>query len=187
MSIRVHIIFLEITSKEIDMIIQEILNYHGINSIWHFTDRSNLTSISEFGLLSLNSILTRGIEVARYGATQSSHMQDRRKNLHKFVHLSFIQDHPMYYNAKADGRIIDPVWIEIDLSVMTTSNTLFSNMLANTYNADIFTAESLAQKIDFNTILHCPDFNTRKEARKAEIMVQGQISIDQIKGIYNGN
>ncbi|MEA3522112.1 MAG: hypothetical protein U9R50_03990 [Campylobacterota bacterium] len=37
------------------MSIQEILNDHGIHSIWHFTDRSNLSSIEQNGLLSLDS------------------------------------------------------------------------------------------------------------------------------------
>jgi len=187
MSIVLYIIFLEINTKENNMSIQTILNNHGINSIWHFTDRSNLKSILEYGLLSLGAIVNNKIEVSRFGATHSSHIQDVKKGLHKFVHLSFIKDHPMYHMTKLDGRIIDPIWIEIDLSVMNEENTLFSNMLANTSNADIFNAENLEKKIDFDIILHEKDFYTRKEARKAEILVFDEISVDQIKGIYNGN
>ena len=113
------------------MNIQEILNRNGITSIWHFTDRSNLESITENGLLSLSNILKQDIYVSRYGASESSHTQDKSKGLDKFVHLSFVKDHPMYHIAKGDGRIIDPVWIEIDTSILTDGNTYFSNMLAN--------------------------------------------------------
>ncbi len=169
------------------MSIQEILNYHGINSIWHFTDRSNLNSIAEHGLVSLDTILKEKIEVSRYGASHSSHEQDIRKGLHTCVHLSFIQDHPMYHMAKKDGRLLDPVWIELDLSIMTSNNTLFSNMLANTYNATIFKDDQLEAMIDFDKILYEKDFFTRKEARKAEIMLFNPIQIEQIKGIHNGN
>jgi len=168
------------------MSIQEILNYHGINSIWHFTDRSNLNSIAEYGLLSLDSILKQKIEVSRYGASDSSHEQDIRKGLHTCVHLSFIKDHPMYHMAKKYGRLLDPVWIELDLSIMTSNNTLFSNMLANTYNAAIFRDDQLEALIDFDKILYEKDFFKKKEARKAEIMVFNSIQIDKIKGIHNG-
>ena len=186
MSILICIIFLEIKAKEIKMSIQEILKHHGINSIWHFTDRSNLKSISENGLVSLNTILKQNIEVSRYGASDSSHRQDIQKGFHTCVHLSFIQDHPMYHIAKRDGRLIDPVWIELDLSIMTSDNTLFSNMLANTYNAPIFKSDELERMIDFDKILYEKDFFTRKEARKAEIMLFDSIQVEQIKGIHNG-
>ncbi len=186
MSIIIHIIFLEIKAKEIKMSIQEILNYHGIYSIWHFTDRSNINSIEENGLLSLDAIIKQRIEVSRYGASDSSHRQDIQKGLHTCVHLSFIKDHPMYHIAKNDGRIVNPIWIEIDLSIMTAENTLFSNMLANTRNAPIFKSDELEEMIDFNKILYEKDFYIRKEARKAEIMVFNAITTNQIKGIYNG-
>ncbi|MDQ7060873.1 MAG: DarT ssDNA thymidine ADP-ribosyltransferase family protein [Sulfurimonas sp.] len=168
------------------MNIQEILNNHGINSIWHFTDRSNIGSIEENGLLPLNTLLKEKIEVSRYGASDSSHRQDIRKGLDKCIHLSFIQDHPMYHIAKRDGRIVDPVWIEIDIDSMTAKNTLFSNILANTYNAKIFKSDELEEIINFDTILYEKDFYTRKEARKAEIMIFNSITTNQIKGIYNG-
>jgi hypothetical protein len=168
------------------MNIQEILNRNGITSIWHFTDRSNLESIAENGLLSLSNILDQDINVSRYGASESSHSQDKRKGLDKFVHLSFVKDHPMYHIAKWDGRIIDPVWIEIDTSILTDDNTLFSNMLANTYNASIFQSEDLERMINFDKILLKNHSYIRKEARKAEIMVSNQITIEQFKGIHNG-
>ena len=169
------------------MNIQKILKHYDIKSIWHFTDESNLESITKYGLLSLDTIMKQNVEVSRYGATSSSHSQDIRKGLHKFVHLAFIKDHPMYHVAKSDGRIINPVWIEIDLSVIFDHYTVFSNMLANTYNAPIFEINEVGQMIDFETILYEKDFNTRKEARKAEIMVSSQIGTDHIKGIYYGN
>jgi hypothetical protein len=187
MSIIVHIICLEINSKEDKMSVQGILNCYGIKSIWHFTDESNLESISRYGLLSLNDIKRQQIKVSRYGATHSSHLQDIRKGLDKFVHLAFVKDHPMYHIAKRDGRIINPVWVEIDLSAISDRNTIFSNMLANTHNAKIFNGSMLEKMIDFKTILYEDDFNIRKEARKAEIMVANQISIDKIKGFSYGN
>lgn len=168
------------------MKVEKILNPYGINSFWHFTDRSNIESILRYGILSLNHIVNKDIQVSQYGASDSSHRQDIRKGLHKFVHLSFLKDHPMYHIAKRETRIINPVWIEIDLSVTIDNPTLYSNMLANTYNASIFNSDKLDEMIDFETMVHGKHFHTRKEARKAEVMVHGQINTSYIKGIYNG-
>jgi hypothetical protein len=170
----------------VKMNIQNLLRSYGIKSIWHFTDKSNLTSIENLGLLSLKNIIRSHVNVSCYGATRLSHEQDIKKGLDKFVHLSFIKDHPMYHVAKRDGRIPNPVWIEIDLSVLDKNNTLFSNMLANTYGAPIFYANKLKRMINFDTLLHGRDFDSRKEARKAEIMVANNISYNDIKGIYYG-
>ena len=93
----------------------------------------------------------------------------------------------MYHTAKRDGQIINPVWIEIDLSVIFDKRTIFSNMLANTYGAPIFDMNRVARMIDFETILFEKDFYTRKEARKAEIMVSRQIDTDKIKGVHYGD
>ena len=168
------------------MNIQSNLRKNGIKSIWHFTDRSNLISIEKHGLLSLKKILEKNVHVPCYGASDSSHAQDIRKGLDQFVHLSFVKDHPMYHVAKRDGRIPNPIWLEIDLSVLHEDNTMFSNMLANTYGAPIFYAKDLKNMIDFDTLLYGKDFNTRKEARKAEIMVANNISFNSIKGVNRG-
>lgn len=118
-------------------------------------------------MLLLKDILQKDVYVPCFGATESSHMQDKAKGLDRFVHLSFIKDHPMFHIAKRDGRIPNPIWLEIDLSVLDENSTLFSNMLANTYGAPIFYASNLKKMIDFSTLLYEKDFYTRKEARKA--------------------
>ncbi|HHH72645.1 MAG TPA: DUF4433 domain-containing protein, partial [Sulfuricurvum sp.] len=75
------------------------LDRYGIKSIWHFTDRSNLASIERHGLLSLSEIARRSVNVSAFGANEESHAYDRRFGLDRFVHLSFLMDHPMYYVA----------------------------------------------------------------------------------------
>lgn len=169
------------------MSIQKVLNRNGITSIWHFTDRSNLSSILECGILSLKEIKRENVNVSRYGANELSHDLDASLGLDKFVHLSFIQDHPMYHNAKSDGRIADPVWVEIDVLAIDEQKTLFSNRYANSRGAKIFNADDLEKEVDFDAILHERDFWKRVEARKAEVMVLEKIDPKYIIGVYNGN
>ena len=92
----------------------------------------------------------------------------------------------MYHVAKARGNIIDPIWIELDISVLLEQKTLFCDKVANQTNSNLFDANGVMKFINFDSLVYAKDFNTRKEARKAEILVHDFIGADKIKGIYNG-
>ena len=100
------------------MKLQETLNYYGITSIWHFTDASNLESIKQYGLLSLTFLEQEKIHVHCYGADRLSHNLDINLGLDQFVHLSLIKEHPMQYVKTRAGLIPNPIWLEIDTSVL---------------------------------------------------------------------
>lgn len=169
------------------MNIQKVLNSHGIKSIWHFTDKSNLETISKHGILSLREIIKSNVTVHCYGANNLSHSLDISLGLDKFVHLSFVKDHPMYYIAKRDGRIVTPIWLEIDLSVLHVDNTIFSDEVANKNGASRFGADKLERMIDFDSLMYPKDFSTKVKVRKAEIMVANNITLDSIRGVYYGS
>lgn len=162
------------------------LERYGISSIYHFTDKANLKTIERFGLQSLKNILSLQIDVKHFGAEELSHNLDQRKGLDQYVHLAFIQDHPMYHVAKRRGNIIDPVWIEIDCSVLYDEDTLFCDKVANQTNAHIFRIDNVMQNIDFNTMIYGRDFYLKKEARKAEIMIYDSIHPNKILGVTYG-
>lgn len=166
--------------------IRETLEYYGITSIYHFTDKANLKMIEKFDIQSLKNIHMFNIPVEHFGANETSHIIDKNRGLDEYVHLSFIKDHPMYHVAKKRGSIINPVWIEIDISVLYKQDTLFCNEVANAYGARTFTLDNVLKNIDFNTMLFEKDFGIRKEARKAEIMVFDSISTYLIKGFTDG-
>jgi hypothetical protein len=175
------------TYKGFRMSIKETLENYGITSIYHFTDKSNIKTIEQYGLQSLKNILNLNIPVKHFGAEELSHRLDYSKGLDKYVHLSFIKDHPMYHVAKARGNIKNPVWIELDSSILYKDSTLFSNKVANQNNAKLFNITSVLEYINFNTMLFEKDFNIRKESRKAEVMAFDSININLIKRITYGN
>ncbi len=85
-----------------------IIKNYNFDGVWHFTDRANLDSIEKNkGLLSLGELERRGIEIPLPGGNEWSHDADRNKNLHEYVHLAFVDDHPMLFRAKEDNRIKD--------------------------------------------------------------------------------
>ena len=165
--------------------IKDFLKYKGIESVWHFTDRSNLESIQKYGILSLKKIEKQKINIQRTGADTLSHSLDHYRGWDKYVHLAFINDHPMYHVAKSRESIIDPIWIEIDISVIFEESTIFFNKVANDTTARPFKIEKLKKKIDFDKMFH-HDFDIKKEARKSEILIKGTITPDKIIGVYNG-
>lgn len=168
------------------MSIKSELEKFGITSIYHFTDKANLPTIERYGIQSLKNILKFQIDVKHFGAEELSHNLDQRKGLDQYVHLAFIQDHPMYYIAKARGNLQNPVWLEIDSSILFDDDTLFCDKVANQTNARIFGIDKVSQNIDFDAMLYDIDFTTRKEARKAEIMAFGSIHPSKIKGVTYG-
>lgn len=167
--------------------IRETLSNLGITSVYHFTDKANLDTIGKYGIQSLKSILEKGISVKYFGAEELSHHLDKRKGLDRYAHLSFIRDHPMYYIAKRRRTLIDPVWIELDTSILYENSTLFCDKVANANGASLFGIDEVLQRIDFDKLLFEQDFDIRKEARKAEILVHNSIPTKYIKGITYGN
>jgi hypothetical protein len=165
---------------------QTLKYYYGITSLYHFTDRSNLKTIEAFGIQSLKNIFQQNIKVSRFGADDFSHALDRTYGLDAFVHLSFIKDHPMYHVAKSRGSIVDPVWLELDISVLFERSTFVSDKVANGRGAKICKVENIFNNIDFDTMLNGETFHERKEARKSEIIVKDSILTSKIIGVHNG-
>ena len=171
------------------MSIKETLNHYGITSIWHFTDLSNLESIKKNGVLSLRNIIENKIDVSCYGANDLSHSLDKKKGLDKYVHLSFIKEHPMQYVKTRDGDIPNPVCLEIDASVLFKSDSQFSNQVANREKAEIYDIKDLTKYMDLDVLWGRTDWKNpeiklrRIAAKYGEIMIEDRISIKDIINI----
>jgi len=93
---------------------EAVLNRNNITKLYHFTDRDNLRSIIENGgLYSWADCEEKDIHIAKPGGDMTSRDLDRRDNLHHYVRTSFVKNHPMQYIAMNDGRISNPVLLEI--------------------------------------------------------------------------
>jgi len=168
------------------------MNHYNITSIWHFTDKSNLVSIEKYGLLSLEKLTQENIEVSCYGANELSHSLDRAKGLDRYVHLSLIKDHPMQFTKKQNGEIPNPVWLEIDVSVLLEDETFFSNSVANARGSKIYEIHELNRHVDLDVLWtrtnwFDPEIQYRRRvAKKSEIMVANKIDTNLILGVSHG-
>lgn len=96
-----------------------VLDEHRITKLYHFTDRDNLESIiKNGGLYSWMDCERKGIKINKPGGCELSRSLDRKDNLQDFVRVSFTTQHPMMYVAMKEGRISNPVILEIDPEVI---------------------------------------------------------------------
>lgn len=119
------------------------LKQAGITRLYHFTDRDNLDSIvAQGGLYSWGDCEQKGINIAKPGGSDTSRSLDKRDNLQHYVRLSFCKQHPMQFVAMNDGRISNPVVLEIDLEVVYWEGCRYADRNAVKNGAHV--GESLA-------------------------------------------
>ena len=164
-----------------------ILTKYKIDCIWHFTDKSNLESIQKHkGLLSLGELERRRIEIPVPGGNQLSHDLDKAEGLHKYVHMAFVSDPPMLFDAKKEGRITDPIFLKVRSTILLEKGVLFCSKVSNSSDAVILDANQAKAQIDFDVLFTPMDWKDtevrkrRRAARKSEILVPNFVPIEMI-------
>lgn len=97
-----------------------------VNNLYHFTDSRNVASIERRGILSLNDLVDVGIAVFM-SSTEDSRERDRTQRLSGFVRLTLYPHHPMAWKVLFDGRSPELTWLEIDRSILESSDPLYSD------------------------------------------------------------
>lgn len=168
----------------------ELIARYRIKWLYHFTDEANLPPIRQHGgLYSLEELKKRNIAVPRPGGNDWSRDADRIKGLHRFVHLSFTDNHPMRHVAERDGRIGPVKILQVDASVMAQLGVLFSADISNKSGVDTFPNSEAEQRIDFQVIYEWTDWRDpaiqarRNRAKRAEVLVPNHIPLRFLDGL----
>ena len=169
----------------------QVLNDNGIKKLYHFTDRDNIESIIlNGGLYSWMDCERKGIHISKPGGGSLSRQLDGSRNLEDYVRVSFTTEHPMMYVAMKDGRISNPVILDIDPEVVTWKDSKFSNMNATIQRIRPSiggTLENL-KKIHFRSVKAQKHFDLPEDERpyfQAEVLVKNFIPLEYIKNIGN--
>lgn len=166
-----------------------ILDQYGITKLYHFTDRSNLESIiKEGGLYSWMDCDKKGIKITKPGGEALSRALDCRHNLQGYVRVSFTTQHPMMYVAMQEGRISNPVILEIDPEVIYWKSCKYSDSNATRNDACVGENLDAFKKIHFNSVKARTHFDLTDEEKpyfQAEILVKSFIPLECIKNIKN--
>jgi hypothetical protein len=161
--------------------------------LYHFTDRRNLQLIRDLGgLFPLAELEERGVQIPAPGGDEGSQFVDRRRNLHRYVHLCFKSNHPMEHVARQDGRIGDSIFLQVHPSVIHWGGVLFVPGMANTNGITFHTVDEARGMIDFEVLYTRTNWNDPQvqqrlqTAEKYEILVPRAIPLDLIRNLPNG-
>jgi hypothetical protein len=110
------------------------LRQNGIKKLYHFTDASNIASIGQRGLMSASNLIENVIE-SKMNSNDVSRVLDASADLQNFVRLSFCADNPMMHVAYNEGRISQPVRLEIKLEAVSRPGVRFTDCNATRIDA----------------------------------------------------
>lgn len=167
---------------------QEILERNGIKKLYHFTDRDNLESIiRNGGLYSWADCKNKSININKPGGSDVSRQLDRRDGLQHYVRVSFSSQHPMMYVAMNDGRITNPVVLEIDPQVVCWDGTKYSDRNATKTGANVGASLADFEAIHFDTVAsRYFDLDSDEQPfYQAEVLVKNHIPLEYITNIGN--
>ena len=168
-----------------------VLDEHKIVKLYHFTDRDNLESIiKNGGLYSWMDCERKGIKIIKPGGSPVSRQLDSGRNLEDYVRVSFTTQHPMMYVAMKDGRISNPVILEIDPEVIYWNETLYANLNAAKHTIKPIIGPTLSdfKQIHFQSLKVRTHFDLPEEEQpyfQAEVLVKNFIPLEYIKNIGN--
>jgi hypothetical protein len=166
---------------------KRIIDNNNARPLYHFTDRSNLQSIQRHGALySWHYCSINNITIPAPGGTELSRDLDRRHGVHNFVRVSFTRDHPMMHVALKEGRIHNPVILEIDEEVIYWNYSKYANK--NATRNDVCIGENVEDfsRIRFDLVRQ-NYFNlsdTDKPYYQAEVLVLEKIPAEFIRNIH---
>lgn len=166
-----------------------VLDRHGIKKLYHFTDRDNLQSIIDNGgLYSWQDCDNKGIDISKPGGGSLSRSLDSRDGLQSFVRVSFTREHPMMYVAMNDGRITNPVILEIDVEVAWLEGTKYADRNATKNGANVGASLSDLNAIHFSSVKVNKHFDLDPDEQpffQAEILVKNHIPLKYITNAGN--
>lgn len=148
------------------VLFRELVERQGIRKLYHFTDRDNLESIiRNGGLYSWADCEEKGIDICKPGGDAASRSLDSRDGLQRFVRLSFAKSHPMMYVAMNEGRISNPVILEIDPEVVWWKESKFADRNAVKTGAKIGGELQDLEAVHFDTVKAQSYFNLSEEGQ----------------------
>lgn len=169
---------------------EQVLKDNRITKLYHFTDRDNLESIIKHGgLYSWADCEEKGIKIPKPGGGDLSRSLDMRDGLQHFVRLGFTEDHPMKFVAMDDGRISNPVVLEIDLEAALWKDTLYADRNMTKNGANVGDSLEDLKAVHFGLFTRMQRyFDMSDEAKmyyKAEVLVKNFIPLKYITNISN--
>ncbi|MBZ0099275.1 MAG: DUF4433 domain-containing protein [Taibaiella sp.] len=182
-----------IKQMDIEHFISNVISKSKLNStFYHFTDSRNLPMIQQHGILSTGLLKSNGLfEGTVTGGNEWSLNADERFGMHKFVHLCFMNQHPMEWIAKKEKRIESTVFLQIDPKILRVPGVLITKEVSNKAGCSPMPPEKL-DELDLEVVYERTEWtdvavkSRLKLAKCYEVLVPDKIPVDYIRNLTNG-
>jgi hypothetical protein len=160
----------------------------GKSWIFHFTDKKNIPEIIKHGGLMPRSMLVNNSVPYIPGGNQRSIDADNYIGMQNYVHLCFLNDHPMEYIARTEGRI-DAIWLAVSTYILDFPGVVYCAGVANQAGAVYLTDKQAIAIMDFDHLYNWHDFKIEdnmirhNKAKKYEILIPFKIPREFIWGL----
>ena len=156
-------------------------------NLYHITEFSNLKSILQNGLLSLDELESHNMEV-KYSSSQDSRNIDKHWGLSKYIRLAYTPFYDMIPKALYAGDLKNPIILLISPEVLKLIGVKFTNKNAISKDADLYNEDEIFDFLDFEKIYKCRNkdnyfLEEYKNARQSEILIPQKIDIQYFNKI----
>ena len=161
-------------------------------AFFHFTDTRNLPSIQQHGILSMRLLRERKIDIPFPGGNDWSFEADRISGMDAYVHLSFMDSHPMEYHAKNEGRIETTRLLRVRPGILMLPGVLITDDVSNQSGVVPGMPNDMLEKLDLEVIYQQTEWRDpaikerRKAARRYEILVPEGVPVEYILNLSHG-
>lgn len=153
---------------------------------YHFTDRKNLASIRNHGLLSARELRRLNlIEQVTTGGDANSLAADIAKGTDGYVCLCFTTGHPMQYICRTQ-RGLDPVYLHLSPEVIKMPGVMITNAPSNQNGVVPQNAAPALDQLDLEVLYNRtnwsdPNIQSRLQvAEKYEILIPNSVPLAAI-------
>lgn len=177
-----------------DMLVRSISeSFTRINFLYNINDLKNLISIFEYGILSKNSLIKKGIKY--YTDLSNPDVQERRNKirvpnhgfLHDYANLYIDARNPMMYFEINNRNINELCVICVDKKILDLENVVITDRNAATELAQFDEPENALRFLDFDSIFarswnHPVPYikNDLKAKKCAEVLVLDKIPVNYL-------
>ena len=158
--------------------------------LYHFTDKRNIEGIKKRGgLFSFNELEDIKTDEIFWGGNDWSHDADKMNGVDDYIHLCFIRNHPMEYQARQEGRIQETFWILVHKDVLHIKGVRYTNDVSNKAGVMLLTNKQAVEELDHEAIFTFIDFGIagnlqRKQiAEKYEILIPRHVPLKYLMNI----
>jgi ssDNA thymidine ADP-ribosyltransferase, DarT len=166
----------------------DFIHQYAIRAFFHFTESINLPSIRIHGLLSLSELNRLKLLNVHYASSHESRSIDERYGLDKYVRLAFMNQHPMEYAAKKDGRLKDPKYLTVNSEILHREGVKVADGIAYAHEVQIYDLPEACDKLDFDVLYTRLDWKDPiirarlLAAKKYELLIPNRVGPELIGG-----